>query len=453
MSKYFTEIYKKYYENLTSTSFNTKTIQEKISEIRENNKKLVSDIETSNWKELGKTEVLTNIIPSFTGRIEIFINNLTNNLLVAASKSTDVLLPLLEDLKNKSDNYDALEQLIAYNNQNELDNTKNNQELNALDSEMKELVTKIDNTINEIKSLSNMKELNGSSEVAAITNKTIEEPKQTVSNSNSSNNVSDYNASANNQVTDYNNQTQNDELAAIDARISELKEKIRNRKKDIYAVDIAKEFWKIKLSLEEEKRNSYESDAVPISSAIDAIDKNKVKVWSTLNGEWIIPNTKISIADYATYAHDKGIRQDSNSSRYGDLCLAFSYVHASNMYTGYTGDNAESAVNWAHASEFKDYFSDSKEATLNTIYKEITNGKPVVLQVNGNSSGTHRHFVTVVGIKSSVTSANELKESDLLIYDSWDGKVERMDTSSSRFMTTGKQTNKSYSGYYLRLLK
>ena len=96
---------------------------------------------------------------------------------------------------------------------------------------------------------------------------------------------------------------------------------------------------------------------------------------------------------------------------------------------------------------------DSKEATLTTIYKEITAGKPVVLQVNGNKSGTSRHFVTVVGFKEGVNSASELKEEDLLIYDSWDGKVERMDTSSSRFMTTGKQTGKTYSGYYLRILK
>ena len=75
------------------------------------------------------------------------------------------------------------------------------------------------------------------------------------------------------------------------------------------------------------------------------------------------------------------------------------------------------------------------------------------MQVNGNTQGTSRHFVTVVGVKSDVKSAQDVKESDLLILDSWDCNLERMDTDSSRFMTTGSQTHKSYSGYYLRLLK
>ena len=75
------------------------------------------------------------------------------------------------------------------------------------------------------------------------------------------------------------------------------------------------------------------------------------------------------------------------------------------------------------------------------------------MQVNGNKAGTSRHFVTVVGIKSDVKSADQVQESDLLILDSWDCQLERMDTNTSRFMTTGKDTNKSYSGYYLRIMK
>ena len=86
------------------------------------------------------------------------------------------------------------------------------------------------------------------------------------------------------------------------------------------------------------------------------------------------------------------------------------------------------------------------------VYNQIVEGKPVIMQVNGNSSGTVRHFVTVVGVKSDVKK-DTISESDLLILDSWDGKLESMDTEYSRFMTTGKETNKDYSGYYLRILK
>ena len=95
---------------------------------------------------------------------------------------------------------------------------------------------------------------------------------------------------------------------------------------------------------------------------------------------------------------------------------------------------------------------DNKSEALKKIYSEIRNGNPVVLQVNGNTQGTVRHFVTVVGYNNNVKSASELTEKDLLIVDSWDGQLERMDTSTSRFMTTGAQCHKTkYSGYYLRV--
>ena len=81
------------------------------------------------------------------------------------------------------------------------------------------------------------------------------------------------------------------------------------------------------------------------------------------------------------------------------------------------------------------------------------NGKPVVLQVNGNKAGTSRHFVTVVGFKDGVVSGSTLQETDLLIVDSWDGELESMDTEKSRFMTTGAACHKDYSGYRLRVFK
>lgn len=179
--------------------------------------------------------------------------------------------------------------------------------------------------------------------------------------------------------------------------------------------------------------------------------------WETLDEEWTVVSTKISVPDYEKVVQQNGISQDYDSSRYGDYCLAFSYVHASNMYNGYTGDTAVDAGNYKHASEFSFFFSDSKADTLNKIYSEIVQGRPVVMQVNGNTQGTSRHFVTVVGFRNSVTDPAQLTEEDLLILDSWDGKIERMDQSNSRFMTTGTETGNSggedgYTGYYLRTL-
>ncbi len=175
--------------------------------------------------------------------------------------------------------------------------------------------------------------------------------------------------------------------------------------------------------------------------------------WSTLDDSWTIATTKVSVPDYEKVVASKKITQNSDTSKYGDYCLAFSYVHAYDLYHGVTSDTAADAGNYKHAGSFESFYSDSKAETLTKIYSEIVNGRPVVMQVNGNTSGTSRHFVTVVGFRNTITDPAALTEKDLLIMDSWDGKVERMDQTKSRFMTTGKQTGKSYTGYYLRTIK
>ena len=161
----------------------------------------------------------------------------------------------------------------------------------------------------------------------------------------------------------------------------------------------------------------------------------------------------MSLTDYASQVAANKICQTNDTSKYGDYCLAFSYVHASNLKNGNV-DSAEAAGRYAHAGEFYTFVNDDKQVVLNKIYEEINKGNPVILQVNGNSKGTVRHFVTVVGYSEGRTSGNDLLEKELLILDSWDGQIERMDTSSSRFMTTGKSCGKTdYSGYRLQVLK
>ena len=178
----------------------------------------------------------------------------------------------------------------------------------------------------------------------------------------------------------------------------------------------------------------------------------KIKKVSLLGGVWNVVDTKMDLNTYASYIASAGVRQNSDTKKYSDYCLAFSYVHAYDLYNGTKG-TAVMAGNYAHASAFEDYYSDDKSKVLQKVYSEIMSGRPVILQVNGNTAGTSRHFVTVVGLKTSVTDPSQITEDDLLIIDSWDGKIERMDTDTSRFMTTGAQCHKEYSGYRLRVLK
>ena len=178
---------------------------------------------------------------------------------------------------------------------------------------------------------------------------------------------------------------------------------------------------------------------------------NTVK-YSGLSQTWIVAKTVQDLASYASYVQSAGVRQNANTAEWGDSCLAFAGAHAYDLYAG-TQTSGQSAANYAHGGAFEDFINDDKQVVLSKIYDEIMQGRPVVLQVNGNLAGTSRHFVTVVGFKEGVVSGSTLKETDLLIIDSWDGKVESMDGEKSRFMTTGAACHKDYSGYRLRVLK
>ena len=60
---------------------------------------------------------------------------------------------------------------------------------------------------------------------------------------------------------------------------------------------------------------------------------------------------------------------------------------------------------------------------MEIIYSEITNGRPVVLQVNGDKAGTKRHYVTVVGFNSSIASGSQLRPESLLVIDTIDNEM------------------------------
>lgn len=239
-----------------------------------------------------------------------------------------------------------------------------------------------------------------------------------------------------------------DKLNEISER--NLPRKIKLKK---YSEDIEKYLTELKNYGDNVKL--FRETVVPVDNGFVVVnrDGSNTVIWDTLGEKFVVAKTNLSAEEYANFVKQNGIYQASNSAIYGDSCLAFAYIHASNLATGNTSDRANSALGYVHAGEFSDYRTTNKQEALAKIYSEINEGKPVVLQVNGNSKGTARHFVTVVGYKDSVTDPNKMSEKDLLILDTWDGQIERMDTSASRFMTTGEQVGHNYSGYYLRTLK
>ena len=425
MSKYFTSVYKNYYEKIyddKNIETYCNTLIDKISNLDTLNNNLISSLEVANWYEEGKNEILISYFPMIKKKVDLLKSNILVNLSKVVKMTKDDLLSLLEELKNNDEKYCNLQKNL--DTMNDSDRLYNQSKLDMMDKMLVNLVNKIDEKILEIKSFNNFM----STEVIVSSLSDLD--------------LSDAKAKLLQLYREkYKLSDDKTFLEKLKALVEE--NKIKKLLNDSAALDVF-----VNDNVQEEVTNVVE----PVEE-INMLDGANCTDLSLFNQNWKVVNTNINVSEYQAIAYNKGIRQNSNTERYGDLCLAFSYVHASNLYNGQTNDNAESAYNWAHASEFYDYFNDNKQETLETVYNQIIQGKPVIMQVNGNKAGTSRHFVTVVGVKNTVKNASEVKDTDLLILDSWDGQLETMDSPTSRFMTTGKDTNKSYTGYYLRIMK
>ena len=175
---------------------------------------------------------------------------------------------------------------------------------------------------------------------------------------------------------------------------------------------------------------------------------------NVLDDTWVVVNAPVDLITYQRAVYNHRVAQNANTAEWSDKCLGFAFTHAWGFYTGNTNYTGQQGANYAGASHFTSFIDDNKQAVLNAVYEEITAGRPVVLQVNGNTQGTSRHFVAVVGYRQGVSSGSTIAETDLLIIDSWDAKLERMDTEKSRFMTSGAQCHKKdYSGYRMHYIK
>lgn len=185
------------------------------------------------------------------------------------------------------------------------------------------------------------------------------------------------------------------------------------------------------------EENSYTSEGIsPTEMASD--------------NDYYVINTKISPKTYYNnYIKKYHIYQKPN---YPDKCLGMAYIYAYSMYTGSTTARGKDSVNNSYkATSFYIYNNDNKQNVLNKVYDQLVKNKPVILHVNGNSAGTSRHYVTIIGFKKSVQSASSLKESDLLMIDTYDGAY--VNLTPKRRMITGAACKKSYTGYQMLYLK
>ena len=403
MSEYYSDTYKNYYDKLSSTKDTSKV--KYVSEETVNKlKSLKGQITSSNWKELAVERLANGVIANIEDDSKVLDTNIVNSLNEARAMSYDELLPDLEKLKTTDEKYDKVVNKLKTCTESEKASLTS--EKASLEKLLKTYKNNVDNTVSKIKKVSSIKDAHGSHRpVYKILSRGLTLEK------------------------DDTGRLVNLSTAAGAVTLSGVK----------------------KASTNSSTKSS--STTKSTSTGSNSSSTTGTVKLEALGGTWKVVNTKTSLTDYAKTVQQNKICQTNDTAKYGDYCLAFSYVHASNMKNGQV-DNAAAAGNYKHSGEFYTFVNDDKQVVLNKVYDEINKGNPVILQVNGNSKGTVRHFVTVVGYKDSVTSGSTITEKDLLILDSWDGQVERMDTSSSRFLTTGKSCGKKdYSGYRLQVMK
>ena len=237
--------------------------------------------------------------------------------------------------------------------------------------------------------------------------------------------------------------TKDGEINSLVIKCDNLKNQINSLKDEINSLEISKEPEEVVKKIKDDGTLN-----INLNGSDGMIDYN-------FEGkDYLVADTKLSLNDYAKIIQRNHIAQRF-SSAYNDKCLGFSSVHAGDLYTGRTTSTGDDGAAYHSAVSLVWDDSDktwSKTEALKKVYNEISNGRPVVMQVNGarrKNGSWGRHFVTVVGVKKDAAESGVITEDDLLIIDSYDGNIESMDKDNSRFMTRGADTGNGNYGYYI----
>lgn len=180
---------------------------------------------------------------------------------------------------------------------------------------------------------------------------------------------------------------------------------------------------------------------------------------------YIVKNAK----NFYSFERKNKFYQKTNDA-WSDSCLGFSEVYANAIKTNnfsiiknQTGLNYDNDPYFVGINGFKRGTNFNKNKVVKFIYKQLIKNNPVVLQVNGNTEGTSRHYVVVIGYRVDF-DVNRMDESDFLILDVWDGDCEVMSGKGGKsgvgddsyFMITGLDTvgddstrNYGYEVYYM----
>ena len=156
----------------------------------------------------------------------------------------------------------------------------------------------------------------------------------------------------------------------------------------------------------------------------------------TFNGvEYYVVNTPTDVVQFSekTYHSVCQAPNETGTNIYPGKCLNFSYYYVYCLLNGVTEPDLAAGARGktdgkisVHMKEFRD-----SRDLLNMAYDLLNNGKPQILMVEAVTHADSRHFLALVGYKTSVTSRETMTVEDLLLIDSFDGTLESMDPAIS----------------------
>ena len=155
----------------------------------------------------------------------------------------------------------------------------------------------------------------------------------------------------------------------------------------------------------------------------------------TYNGKtYNITNSSINLDDYQAHLQKNGLYQ--NAGLLGSRCDMLSGYYAMDLLRGsYTSKSTMEAGSGGSCYNLNRTVSDvNVEPIMQYTYDELSKGNPVVLQVTQKRSNEGlRHFVTVVGYDSGVTSYKDLTPENMLVIDCVDGKIQTLNERNRNY--------------------
>ena len=154
--------------------------------------------------------------------------------------------------------------------------------------------------------------------------------------------------------------------------------------------------------------------------------------------EFKVVNTVVDPLTYANLVYDRVCTSPGRTGKYHGRCLAICYYYVYCMMENVTNVDplipAKKYVSTRKLSYSTEKYS-KPGPMMARLYDLLNAGVPQILMVEAITRPGTRHFVEVVGYRSSVTRREDLRVEDLLVIDSFDGKLESMDPALEKVET------------------